>query len=428
MRLLQRRSDGSFGLTDNFVEQVPKYAILSHTWLAENEEVNFDDMRNGMAWRKGPSYDKIRFCGTQAARDGLEYFWVDTCCIDRSSSAELQEATIAMFRWYRRSTRCYVYLMDVSVTEEEVNGPVVSWRWEAAFRDSRWFTRGWTLQELIAPAYVDFFSIQGTRLGDKQSLQKCIHETTGIPLSALQGEHLSNFSVSERLSWASNRQTTRKEDKAYSMLGMFSIFMPLMYGEGDHAFTRLQDEIDKSHSGNAELIKLLDTLPTAPQAAFNSLDNQHATTCLPDTRVELLQDITRWADGLHGRCIFWLNGIAGTGKSTVARTIARKYHDQGNLGGSFFFSRGGGDASHADRLFITLASQLAIEIPSVRPYIREAIKEHKDIALQSLRDQWNRLIIGPFSKLDSDSCPPSIVLVLDALDECDSERDIRIIF
>lgn len=429
MRLLQRKDDGSFALTHNFVreDEVPKYAALSHTWLAESEEVSFDDMMNGKAQRKTTGYEKIRFCGERAAKDGLQYFWVDACCINKLSSQELQEAITTMYQWYRKATRCYVYLTDVSVTEDEVDNSVSSQPWEAAFRKSRWFTRGWTLQELLAPTSVEFYSVQCTRLGDKKSLQQCIHEVTGIPHEALQGESLANYTVAARMSWAENRRTTRKEDKAYSLFGIFAIFMPLMYGEGDHAFIRLQEEIDKKHAEGVKLDYLLDTLPTTPSAAFNSLDNQYGPTCLPNTRVELLRDITEWADGSGDRCIFWLNGIAGTGKSTVARTIARTYYDRRNLGGTFFFSRGGGDASHADRLFTTLASQLASHIPSARRHICKAIMEHKGIPQHSLRDQWDQLIISPLSKLDSDSCPSEIVLVLDALDECDNERDIRII-
>ena len=284
-----------------------------------------------------------------------------------------------------------------------------------------------TLQELLAPASVDFFSVQGIRLGDKMSLKDYIYEITRISPRALRGDELITFSVEERLSWAENRQTKRKEDKAYSLLGIFAIFMPLMYGEGDHAFTRLQREINRKHVETAALDYLPFKLPTAPQAAFNSFDNQHGATCLADTRVELLQEITEWADGLDRRCIFWLNGMAGTGKSTVARTIARRYHDRGNLGASFFFSRRGGDVGLADKLFTTLASQLAMKIPSARRYISEAVLEHTDIAVQSLRDQWEQLILSPLSRLDGISSPSIIVLVIDALDECDSERDIRII-
>lgn len=202
--------------------------------------------------------------------------------------------------------------------------------------------------------------------------------------------------------------------------------MTLIYGEGDHAFARLMTKIDKKRVENMNLDYLPIKLPTAPQAAYNSSENQHGATCLAETRVELLQDITEWADGADTRCIFYLNGMAGTGKSTVARTIAMTYDNRGILGASFFFSRRGGDVGLGDRLFTTLASQLAKNIPSAGRYIRKAVMEHTDIAGQSLRDQWDKLILTPLSKLDRISSS-TILIVIDALDECDSERDIRII-
>jgi hypothetical protein len=167
-------------------------------------------------------------------------------------------------------------------------------------------------------------------------------------------------------------------------------------------------------------------LPTAADAAFNAYRRQHDPTCLPDTRVDLLQEIYKWADGPDERCIFWLNGLAGTGKSTIARTVARRHFDQGRLGASFFFSRGGGDVSHARKFFSTLAVQLAHNIPSLGQYIREAVTKCKDVTNQSLSDQWRQLVLSPLSNLESDSCQPYI-LVVDALDECENEDDIRTI-
>lgn len=147
-----------------------------------------------------------------------------------------------MFRWYQNATRCYVWLADVPRT------PIPPW--EEAFRRSRWFTRGWTLQELIAPSSVEFFSPDG-RLGDKRSLEREIHRITGIPVSALRGSALSMFTITERMAWAAKRTTRRAEDKAYSLLGIFGICVPLIYGEGiENAFRRLQEEVDKVTSFN----------------------------------------------------------------------------------------------------------------------------------------------------------------------------------
>lgn len=148
-----------------------------------------------------------------------------------------------MFRWYRDAKRCYVYLADVSRTV--VSGPRQSTTpWEADFRNSKWFTRGWTLQELIAPKTVDFYSKEGFWLGDKRSLELQICDVTNVPIKPLRGASLSDFTVSEREAWAGNRQTKYEEDMAYSLLGIFDVYMPLIYGEGrENARKRLREEV-----------------------------------------------------------------------------------------------------------------------------------------------------------------------------------------
>jgi NACHT domain len=172
---------------------------------------------------------------------------------------------------------------------------------------------------------------------------------------------------------------------------------------------------------------LLSSLPDAKDAPFNSYAKQHEPTCFHDTRVDLLRKIFDWADRQNEQCIFWLNGWAGTGKSTIARTVARRYFGQGRLGASFFFSRGGGDVGHARMFFTSIAVQLANNAPALQRYICDAIAERRDVANQSLVDQWRQLVLGPLSKLSNDSCLSSYVLVVDALDECDDDNDIRVI-
>jgi hypothetical protein len=250
MRLLERSSAGELSLTKDFVgDNIPEYAILSHTWRADTEEVTFKDMVDGTGKDKS-GYEKICFCGEQARRDGLQYFWVDTCCIDKSSSAVLSEAIISMFRWYYNAAKCYVYLSDVWTRKRKAIDRFSEHTWESDFRSSRWFTRGWTLQELLAPATIQFFSKDWEQLGDKKSLERHIHEITGIPVKALQGSSLSNFSVTERLMLAEKRDTTREEDQAYSLLGIFNIQMPVLYGEGrESAFKRLREDINKPLKG-----------------------------------------------------------------------------------------------------------------------------------------------------------------------------------
>jgi Heterokaryon incompatibility protein (HET) len=172
-------------LTKDFVGgEIPEYAILSHTWGADTEEVIYRDLIDGTGKNK-VGYEKIRFCGQQARRDRLQYFWVDTCCIDKSNAVELQEAINSMFRWYRNAVKCYVYLPDVSSPGIDIGNKSDQLPWEMAFRISRWFTRGWTLQELIAPTSVEFFSKNRKLLGDKRSLEQHICEITRIPSKAL---------------------------------------------------------------------------------------------------------------------------------------------------------------------------------------------------------------------------------------------------
>ena len=262
MHLLKIGPRGELSLTKDLVEDIPPYAILSHTWGVDDNEVTFNDLKDGSSKSKA-GYTKIHFCGEQAQKAGLQHFWVDTCCIDKANHVELSEAITSMFRWYREAVKCYVYLSDVSARKRanDETDPT----WESAFRKSRWFTRGWTLQELLAPKSVEFFSREGERLGDRNTLEREIHETTQIPLAALRGASLSDFDVDERMRWAANRDTKRKEDKAYSLLGIFGVFIPLIYGEGENALIRLKETIDsnsrsKSSTYYCRFLKLLRTL------------------------------------------------------------------------------------------------------------------------------------------------------------------------
>jgi hypothetical protein len=261
MRLLRLGTDGYFSQYEFTGKAIPRYAILSHTWGEDDQEVTFEDIRTGSMKHK-TGYHKLHFCAMQAAADSLDYFWVDTCCIDKSSSTELQEAINSMFAWYRDAARCYAYLADVS-TEGLDDSHTASEspyheNWAMSFRKSKWFTRGWTLQELLAPVSVEFFSMDGRRLGDKLSLCQDIVEATGIPSEALQGGHgsLFQFSVNERLSWAAGRETKREEDAAYSILGLLDLAIPLIYGEGrERAFRRLHREREIASAYERELIE-----------------------------------------------------------------------------------------------------------------------------------------------------------------------------
>ncbi|KAM5447328.1 hypothetical protein MaudCBS49596_006092 [Microsporum audouinii] len=212
----------------------PSYAILSHRW--REEEVSLQDLKAGDS-PKMHGYKKLTASCAQALLDGFDYIWVDTCCIDKTSSAELSEALNSMYQWYRRAEVCYAYLFDVE--EDSVTDG-------SSFYNSAWFTRGWTLQELIAPATVEFFNGAWERLGTKVDLKEAIYNITGIHRDVLTGMlDLQSFSIAQRMSWAARRTTAKVEDMAYSLLGIFDINMPMLYGEGEKAFLRLQEEIMK---------------------------------------------------------------------------------------------------------------------------------------------------------------------------------------
>ncbi|KAH8156519.1 hypothetical protein CIB48_g11729 [Xylaria polymorpha] len=212
MRLIQAKS---LKFRDFNESELPEYAILSHTWDPE-EEVSLQDMSSPYLPTK------------------KEFVWVDTCCIDKTSSAELTESINSMFRWYEKAKICFVHLADLSAEA----------RIEERLGMCRWFTRGWTLQELLAPIKVQFYDREWNYRGTKSGFAADISRITGIPDLAITGRvPLKDFSTAQRMAWASQRQTTRIEDIAYCLLGLFDVNMPLIYGEGLKAFRRLQEEI-----------------------------------------------------------------------------------------------------------------------------------------------------------------------------------------
>jgi hypothetical protein len=248
MRLLQRLQDGVFKLVSVNEEHPPPYAILSHTWT-EGEEVTYNEVVAGKGKNK-PGYSKLRFCAEQAAADSYQYFWIDTCCINKADPVELSTAINSMYRWYQRAAKCYVYLSDVSIQVEGVDTQAFPITWAETFRQSRWFTRGWTLQELLAPPHVEFFSKEGGLLGSRISLEQEIHQVTTIPVRVLRGQSVAEYSIKERMRWAATRTTKLKEDKVYCLLGIFGVFLPLIYGEGEeYATQRLEEEIARRQKG-----------------------------------------------------------------------------------------------------------------------------------------------------------------------------------
>ena len=241
MRLL--KTDESFKLRFFMPSSVPDYVILSHRWTTpSSEECSFDDMTKtpisdpDCPARKKQGFSEIQGACRLAFEDGYSWIWIDGCCIDKSSSAELQEAINSMWNYYANSNICYVYMSDVQDSEAG---------WDQRFRKSEWFTRGWTLQELIAPVCVEFYAKDWAPIGTKAERHEEIVDITNIdPHILVQTYEIVNFTAAEKLSWAAHRNVTREEDEAYSLFGLFKVNMPLLYGEGRaRAFIRLQEAI-----------------------------------------------------------------------------------------------------------------------------------------------------------------------------------------
>ncbi|EHK44874.1 HET protein [Trichoderma atroviride IMI 206040] len=228
MRLLKTKlisEPGALEIEEFDDTSTPKYAILSHRW--GNDELTLQDVERNTTAKEG--FKKVQQSCDMAKRNGIDYIWIDTCCINKESSSELSEAINSMYLWYFKAHICYAYLADVPSTP---------------FEESQWFTRGWTLQELLAPADLVFFDANWKSLGTKEGLQREISSCTGIPVDILSGDDdLETCSIAQRMSWAAKRSTKRVEDLAYCLLGIFGINMPLLYGEGERAFIRLQEEI-----------------------------------------------------------------------------------------------------------------------------------------------------------------------------------------
>ncbi|KAF2994876.1 hypothetical protein E8E14_001813 [Neopestalotiopsis sp. 37M] len=303
MRLLSLQEDGQLSITnDDDLDPNTRYAILSHTWGRKDEEVSFDDLRIKLQKRNNSyGHRKIQFCAKQAAADDLKYFWVDTCCINKENNDELQEAINSMYEWYRNAARCYVYLPDVKFDPQD---PVA---WQTSFRKSRWFSRGWTLQELLAPSIVEFFDETGKKLGDKTTLIEILHEITGISRKALRGQPLSTFSVEKRFLWARGRNTKREEDRVYCLLGIFGVLMPMIYGEGEvNAMLRLKREINRPRTSEDQ--KALCTIPLGRNEHFVGREDllQKLFRMIPPNAKP--QDCQRVA----------IEGLGGIGKTQIA--------------------------------------------------------------------------------------------------------------
>ena len=417
MRLLKHVGGDGFVLTKDLTgdDEIPPYAILSHTW-EKDEEVTFDELTNGIGKNK-MGYQKIQLCGQQAKCDNLQYFWVDTCCIDKSDPIELRKAINSMFHWYQNAAKCYVYLPDVSTNKRKAGDEGAELTWESAFRRSKWFTRGWTLQELLAPASVEFFSREWKRLGDKWSLKQQIQGITGIPEPALQGVPLSQFSVNDRLLWKENRHTTVEEDKAYSLVGVFGVHLTPLYGEGaTEAFRRLLSEVDKLEKCIQELY-LTDTR-----------DDKRR---IEETKGGLLKDSYRWVlenpsfqewrDEPQSR-LLWIKGDPGKGKTMLLCGLIDELEKSraGRDPLSYFFCQATDSRiNNATAVLRGLLYMLIIQQPSLASHIQKK-HGHAGKAVFEDANAWVALSEILTNMLEDPNLN-RVYLFIDALDECTSD-------
>ncbi|KAH9990067.1 hypothetical protein F4779DRAFT_610172 [Xylariaceae sp. FL0662B] len=238
MRLLNAKQIRLESFPNAETPYVPDYVILSHRW--RDREISFQEIQSlTPELENTDGYMKIKRCCEIAVSVGFDYVWVDTCCIDKTNLVDLSESLNSMFQWYRQAQACYAYLFDVPSDEDPSSK-------NSKFRTSQWFTRGWTLQALVAPLSLTFFGEDWKEVGSKSSLYKVISEITGITWQVLLSNHAGEISVAQRMSWAAERETARVEDQAYCLMGLFGVRMPILYGEGENAFIRLQLEIIKT--------------------------------------------------------------------------------------------------------------------------------------------------------------------------------------
>ncbi|EMD59452.1 hypothetical protein COCSADRAFT_258862 [Bipolaris sorokiniana ND90Pr] len=459
MRLLQYSESGELSIHSFDDGDIPPYAILSHTWGADGDEVTFADLQIG-GGRTKPGYEKILFCGEQARRDSLQYFWIDTCCIDKANKAELAFSIRSMFRWYCDAARCYVYLSDVSdqplpVTSSHHDSRWLLWFWmlsvlytmsrwysstiqryfysrdvpctsvgsdpvrseqkaELALKTSRWFTRGWTLQELLAPSTVEFFSREGTKLGDKLSLVKEVREVTGIPSLALQGEPLSYFSVYERVTWIEHRTTTIPADRAYSLTGILGVSLSPIDSENlAEVMKRVLDEVDKQNNC------IQDLCPSNPRDDKKRIEESKGGL-LAGAYCWVLDNNTfrQWRKDPESR-LLWVKGDPGKGKTMLLCGIIDELQNltpKPTLFLYFFCQATDSRINSALAVLRGLLYMLVDQQPSLAVHIRKKY----DRAGGSLFEDANTWVALTeiFADVLRDASLSAMYLIVDALDEC----------
>jgi hypothetical protein len=443
MRLLQRLPGGEIQLAGPFADDnVPAYAILSHRWENDaDQEVNYQDMISGLG-REKKGFQKLEFCANQASEDQLEYFWIDTCCIDKSLHGEHQEAMNAMFRWYRRATKCYAYLADVSAFEqntacrsEAVEQDTASQSeagkqntvrqsertWQSSLQASQWFLRGWTLQELLAPRTVEFFSRDCVQLGDKTTLQDVINAITGISVEALQGRRLTSFSKQERFAWMERRTTKHPEDKVYALQGIFEVELVIQYGEG---WASARAKLDEAINVQNNIMRDLRT--THPQHDKIRIERYKggllAGVC--DWILDHAQ-FRRWRDSAGCQSL-WIRGDPGKGKTMLICSIVNELEKSQRAELQrcqicYFFCQA--TDVRIDNAVAVLRGLLYMLLDQ-QPLLTQHIEKQHHHAGRALFEDVNNWVVltNLFSEILQDPRLNNTIFVIDAFDECTTQR------
>lgn len=458
MRLLKLDKNGTFDLVTFHDGGLPPYAILSHTWSTDDhEEVTFDDIADDTGSYKA-GFAKLQFCAQQIKADKLEYFWIDTCCIKKSDSAELSKSITSMYRWYSNAVKCYVYLSDVSsVSSGRIRDDDSVARWHQSFRQSQWFTRGWTLQELLAPPIVEFFSCEGRLLCERSSYAQDISMITTLPIEVLTGSPVQAFSVDDRMQWGAERATKESEDRAYCMLGIFGVYLVPNYGEGIHsAVRRLEQEIAHKYQHDLHGVgNILIGRTFANEAGLKAKELSKRAHRLQERQriFENLKDANLDARRLGlreaqaGTCAWflhhpvfitwiskahmedhhgflWLRGNPGTGKSTLMKFVYDFFEQQSDEGGiliSFFFNARGDTNEKTTRgMWRALLYQLLNSAPDLRDTLDEFGSNEitpniaKPLSVENLYRAFQRSILRLGLR--------RLRCFVDALDECDEQQ------
>jgi hypothetical protein len=398
----------------DYDDKPPPYAILSHTWSEKNEEeVTYQDLKDGTM----KSLLKLELCRQWTEAANLEYFWIDTCCIDKRNDAEINYAIRSMWRWYFEADVCFVYLPDLSKKRKVDDAD-----WRDTLKDCRWFTRGWTLQELVASKRVEFYARDG-HLGNREDLLPALKNITGINL----GDPLPDQAT--RLGWVAKRTTKRPEDKAYCMLGICDVSLDPRYGEGgESAWRRLQAAIIQQHGTIA-----LQVRGAAPDAAT---DKDHRAAVLETLRFDALETRRKTVEVAlaktckwilnHPACakwiklehkLFWIKGKPGAGKSVLIKYldlhITRKMKKSRAIGLYFYFNARG---TQLEKSFLGLYRSLLVQLVDLVPELAHE--------LDTLSTNFDLLQLQSVFASAIRNLGTQVWLFIDALDEC-REGDVQ---